>query len=301
MRNGSTCSLPVLDVNDLDGNRQLLLLMNLSELNTRQIAAMGTSHRVNYYQVILCDNGCGHIWIDSNRFELKEKGLYAIAKNQIVKYAFNAASSGKALFFSDEFIYQNPTDLGWINTLRIFNSFETSLAAQLAQGEYEELMGLYNKIEEELNADSDFARAEILNSLLKAFLFVAERNKLKRNLLQKNKDRYRNHLKEFIQKLEENYKQIRVVNYYADLLNITPKKLNSIVFNSFGKTAKKIIEERILLETKRLLTHTDYSVKEIGSNLGFTDPTNFNKFFKKYVGSTPVYFRNVQKAESHNQ
>ncbi|KAB2837302.1 MAG: hypothetical protein F9K45_13035, partial [Melioribacteraceae bacterium] len=191
MRNGSTCSLPVLDVNDLDGNRQLLLLMNLSELNTKQIAAMGTSHRVNYYQVILCDTGCGYIWIDSNRFELKEKGLYAIAKNQIVKYALNATSSGKVLFFSDEFIYQNPTDLDWINTLRIFNSFETSLAAQLAQGEYEELIGLYNKIEEELNAESDFARAEILNSLLKAFLFVAERNKLKRNLSQKNKDRNR--------------------------------------------------------------------------------------------------------------
>jgi len=275
--------------------------MNLSELNTKQIVTMGISHRVNYYQVILCDTGCGHIWIDSNRFELKGKGLYAISKNQIVKYALNSASSGKVLFFSDEFIYQNPTDLDWINTLRIFNSFETSLAAQLAQSEYEELIGLYNKIEEELNGESDFARMEILSSLLKAFLFVAERNKLKRNLSQKDKDRNKNHLKEFTQKLEENYKQIRVVNYYADLLNITPKKLNSIVFNSFGKTAKKIIEERILLETKRLLTHTDYSVKEIGSNLGFTDPTNFNKFFKKYVGSTPVYFRNVQKIESHNQ
>jgi AraC-like DNA-binding protein len=41
-----------------------------------------------------------------------------------------------------------------------------------------------------------------------------------------------------------------------------------------------------------LLTHTQLDIADISHNLQFDEPTNFGKFFKKYVGLTPLQFRN---------
>ncbi|HEY9819467.1 MAG TPA: helix-turn-helix domain-containing protein [Candidatus Sericytochromatia bacterium] len=47
-----------------------------------------------------------------------------------------------------------------------------------------------------------------------------------------------------------------------------------------------------MLEAKNLLTHTDLDIADISDNLRFDEPTNFSKFFKKYVALTPLQFRN---------
>ena len=46
-----------------------------------------------------------------------------------------------------------------------------------------------------------------------------------------------------------------------------------------------------MLEAKRILAHTTESVKEIGYDLGFDEPTNFIKYFKKHSKFTPTEFR----------
>jgi len=46
-----------------------------------------------------------------------------------------------------------------------------------------------------------------------------------------------------------------------------------------------------LLEAKRLLVHTNLSIKEIGGELGFEDPAYFVRYFKKNTETTPVEFR----------
>lgn len=56
--------------------------------------------------------------------------------------------------------------------------------------------------------------------------------------------------------------------------------MNKITHDFWGKNAKNIIEERLILEIKRLLIHTDKPIKEIGHLLGFSEATNFNKFLK---------------------
>ncbi len=45
------------------------------------------------------------------------------------------------------------------------------------------------------------------------------------------------------------------------------------------------------MQIKRLLISTDHSIKEIAYISGFSDPTNFFKYFKKFAGSSPEVFR----------
>ncbi len=63
-----------------------------------------------------------------------------------------------------------------------------------------------------------------------------------------------------------------------------------------GRPAIKHIHERLVLEARRLLFHTDNSLKEIGFDLGFSDASYFNRFFKRETGVTPAGYRsNIRK------
>lgn len=85
--------------------------------------------------------------------------------------------------------------------------------------------------------------------------------------------------------------QKRKVGDYAEMLHITANHLNRVVKDETGKVAHELIDEMINLEAKALLLHTDLSVAEAAYQLNFTDPSHFNKFFKKLNGMTPLSFR----------
>jgi AraC family transcriptional regulator, transcriptional activator of pobA len=91
--------------------------------------------------------------------------------------------------------------------------------------------------------------------------------------------------------LEADFKTQKQVAYYANKIIITEKRLNQATTNIIGKTPKEIIDARVLLEAKRILAHTNESIKEIAYQLGFEEPTNFIKYFKKHTAFTPTEFR----------
>ncbi|MDH2208515.1 MULTISPECIES: helix-turn-helix domain-containing protein [Empedobacter] len=88
--------------------------------------------------------------------------------------------------------------------------------------------------------------------------------------------------------LNERYKTQRTVQYYADQLHITPKKLNTITKKHCGETAIDAIHHRILTEIKRQLMFGDRPHKEIAFDLGFNSPAALNKFVKAKLNETPT-------------
>lgn len=106
--------------------------------------------------------------------------------------------------------------------------------------------------------------------------------------------------KRFQQLVEERFAQWHQVADYANQLGYTEKSLARAVEAAMGMTAKVFIAARINLEAKRLLVHTDLSVAAIGDRLGFEEPTNFSKFFKREAGCTPVAFRRRHVSEARS-
>lgn len=88
--------------------------------------------------------------------------------------------------------------------------------------------------------------------------------------------------------LNQYYKEERTVQYYAEKLFITPKKLNSITKKHCGETAINAIHNRILTEIKRQLMFADVTHKEIAFDLGFNSPAALNKFVKSKLNETPT-------------
>ena len=98
----------------------------------------------------------------------------------------------------------------------------------------------------------------------------------------------------FEHELERSFAVLRQAHDYATRLGYSLKTLNRACQRATGHTAKHLIDARVALEAKRLLAHTDLPVAAIGRRLGFTEPSNFGKFFARATEQTPGAFRDAQ-------
>ncbi|AOP48197.1 helix-turn-helix transcriptional regulator [Streptomyces lydicus] len=95
----------------------------------------------------------------------------------------------------------------------------------------------------------------------------------------------------FHEAVERDHAVTRRVEDYAAALGYSQRTLSRATLAAVGTTAKKYIDERVLLEAKRLLQHSRLPAKAVADRLGFADASDFNKFFRRRAGTTPAAFR----------
>lgn len=96
--------------------------------------------------------------------------------------------------------------------------------------------------------------------------------------------------------LEADHANRHQVGHYARALGMSDKTLSRVCIAATGMPAKAVINQRLLLEAKRLLAHTRLSVKAVGHALGFDEPTHFVRFFRREAGMSPLTFRLAEKS-----
>ncbi|MFD1770147.1 MULTISPECIES: helix-turn-helix domain-containing protein [Sphingobacterium] len=87
------------------------------------------------------------------------------------------------------------------------------------------------------------------------------------------------------------YKKSRAVSFYANLLYVHPKHLSQTVSSETGMPASEWIQHVVILEAKILLQDNRLSISEVADALNFPDQSTFGKYFKKYVGISPILYR----------
>ncbi len=138
----------------------------------------------------------------------------------------------------------------------------------------------------------DNIQGEMLVVLLKRLIIICTRlAKIQIGLNKTHNDEVEI-IRQFRFLVDMNFKKIKTVKEYSDLLHKSPKTLSN-VFSKIGDlTPLQIIHERIVLEARRLLTYTDKNINEITFDLGFEEPATFYKLFKKHLNESPQSFRN---------
>ena len=91
--------------------------------------------------------------------------------------------------------------------------------------------------------------------------------------------------------VERHYMERRQVREYADRLGVTTSHLVETVREITGSTPKRIMQDRLLLEAKRLLAYSSLSAAEIGHELSFPNSDQFGRWFKSNAGVAPGQFR----------
>lgn len=91
--------------------------------------------------------------------------------------------------------------------------------------------------------------------------------------------------------LEKHFANVREPSFYAGKLKMSPSSFSKKIKLQFGKTPTQLIQERVVLEAKKLLHLTKKSVKEVAAELHFDDEHYFSRYFKNEVGIAPTQFR----------
>lgn len=95
----------------------------------------------------------------------------------------------------------------------------------------------------------------------------------------------------FERAVERDFASTHRVEDYAAALGYSVRTLTRATRAAVGSGAKQFLDDRVLLEAKRLLVHTDLSATAIGERLGFPDATVFTKFFHRRADETPAQFK----------
>ena len=139
--------------------------------------------------------------------------------------------------------------------------------------------------------EHDTFKLEMLKSLLQQFLILCIRTYKRQNHNLPTDNINVGLIREYNYLVEKNYKMYTKVSDYARMLHKSPKTLANIFKKYIDKTPLQIINDRRLLEAKRMLKYTDATIQEISFELNFKDLTSFSHFFNSRTGQSPSAFR----------
>lgn len=250
-------------------------------------------HRHAYYTVLLVEKAEGQHTIDYTVFPFQDLEVHFISPGQIHQVALTTKPSGWVMTFSREFLVENNIPESFISNINLFSSFGDSPPLKIDQDTFERLLNILKEMETCLPSNLNY-RMRALGALLQLFLIYCN------NSASLNPRQLDEHhpgiciLRDFKQLIDKHYVDWHKVQEYATDIHITPKHLSQTVKSITGKSAKELIQDRLILEAKRLLLHTEMNIKEIAYAIGFEEPLHFSGFFKKLEGHSPSEFRRLK-------
>lgn len=269
---------------------EIFTLSSLYSRRDRLEPAPDVAHRLDFYNVLFITNGMGRHQVDFQSYEFSQGSLLFISKGQVHTFDMDSEHDGYLMLFTESFLSKNLVHSDVLSFYRLYNYHLHAPIVTPNQFEAGVFQTIVNEIYKEYNDGDNFAKEEILQLLLKLLLLKAER--IKRTVTTEEKSAER-----FIQfgifqnLLEEHIAQTRNAKDYAALMSVSYKHLNEICKSVTGSTAKEVIDNLLVLEIKRRLAISDTPITELTYELGFDEPTNFVKYFKKHTLHSPSQFR----------
>lgn len=245
-------------------------------------------HRKDYYLLVFVRKGNNRHWIDFTPYTLQPDTFYFTVPHQVHLKEAVEPMEGLLLCYTNEFLQLE--DNYSLRNLPIVKNQHNGHELKLLPQDVAFVEDTMRKMLVEFKAGNDW-RNQMLQAYLRVLLIYLSRlytEQYTEQALIPDKVI----LNKFRLLIEDNYRSQHSVVAYADMLNITPGHLNDVVKQQGGKTAIIHIHERLVMEAKRMLMHTDLSVKQISATLGFEDAAYFNRFFKRLCNATPVTYRN---------
>lgn len=265
-------------------NNSRFKLTDVSELKYKS-----SNKRDDLYKIVWAMNDDTKVGLDGYRvFLQKNHLLFATPLNQleldienkdIVVYTFNR-----------EFYCIRDHDAEVSCNGFLFLGSSSPIVMALDEKEQRSFRLLYEFFVEEFET-VDHIQGEMLLVLLKRLLIksvrIARKNLPNEDMPQTKLDTIR----KFNLLVEMHFREKHKVNEYANLLHMTPKSLSNLFSRYYTKSPLKVINERIILESKRLLDFSDKNINEIALTLGFDEASHFSKFFKTQVGQPPTDYK----------
>ncbi|MEJ7736378.1 MAG: helix-turn-helix transcriptional regulator [Chitinophagaceae bacterium] len=258
------------------------------EYFARDIEHLKQSHRHEFYTLILIIAGAGCHTIDFHDYQLLPNRIFLINYGQVHSWKKLQNVKGYVVLFTKAYYNLIFTGSDKIKSDKVFERHHPFI--DLKPYEINDWVSLMKIMEVEF-LKARFNHQEIICMLLKIMIVKFKRNQIYTVKNQNKSDRKSDIVDSYQNLINEYYKEWKLPKLYAQMLFITPNHLNSLCKKVVGTNATELIKDRVILEAKRLLTHTTMTVTQIAYELGFEDNSHFGKYFKSVVNETPEKFR----------
>lgn len=265
--------------------------MTLSELRARDSRheLLGRIERVQFFMMMLIKEGIGEHQIDFKTLHLKPGTVVVVRPGEVQQWRSNPNLEGDLILVDPSLLLPVSEDRSEHPVARLLHLEDWPSTFDIAVSDLEDWDALLGIIRGAISdpADDDLSCCLAREVLLCLMLRMA-RCALAHQDPQSTKEQLYRRL---MRKLDEEVLKRPTVHRLAEILNVSTSTLTRVCRTSVGFSTKEVIDRRLALEAQRLLVHSQLSAARIGEHLGFTEPTNFLKFFKRQVGQTPDNFR----------
>ncbi|MBP9872947.1 MAG: helix-turn-helix domain-containing protein [Haliscomenobacter sp.] len=266
-------------------------IIDLGAVYARHKARMTVPHRTDFFHILLLKGGISKHIVDFQIFEIQPVVLLFINKDAVHAFENVEQVEGKGIVFLDSFFCSSEQDAQFLHNCACFNNFRAMSRLNVTE-DCTDLKTVFALMDEAFQKPDEQHHIPYLRNLLHNFLILSER------ILRQQSDFQSlpvgmdmDYSTAFRNLLNMHFAVEKSVGFYATQLNITENRLYHATQHILGKSPKQVINDRLVLEAKRLLVNSAKPVKEISFELGFGEPTNFNQFFKKNAGLTPGEWR----------
>jgi AraC family transcriptional activator of pobA len=259
-------------------------LMYIRNLNNCPPSYLNDPGRKDFFEIVWLKNEDPLHALKLEDSNVKGDWIYLIPPYRVHQLN-KAGKNGELISFKREILEEGDKEF-LLDLFKIFNVQGEFSCLRMDAEAATDLSNVYKLLGEEYNKGSK--NLPIVKTLLKALLLKLIQIK---DLEFTDHDINQTRVYEFLMLLESNFLTVRNTDFYAGKLGISSKRLNQILKDKLDKTGMQIIHDRIILEAKRLIIHSEQTIKEISFELGFSDRPYFSRFFKKQTGESPDSFQ----------
>ena len=248
-------------------------------------------HGHDFFIILLITKGSGLHHIDLQTYNVEPGTLFIIAPGQIHNWELSDDAGGYIMFYTKEFLLSE-FHSDQLRRLPFFHTTFQQPCIHVNEPELNKLSVLFQNIEK-LYEEKEKYSHEMIRLYIKIITLEIEKKyaePLKEHII----SHQQNMLGKFEELVELHYRDHLSVIEYANRLNLSLKQLSTLCRKYVNKTPGELIQDRLLLESKRLLLHSDMSITAVSEELRFSEYSYFIRVFKRYTAYTPEQFRKNQ-------
>lgn len=279
-------------------NTSFFDISDISVLNKMHPEALQEMYCHNFYSIFWFNSGKGTHIVDFDEYEIEQGTVFFLSPKPIHTYRNLSNVDGIAMCFPEDFLLKIDNELqGRIKT-KMFYPANGFAHCKISEAAKEKMMPIVKLMQEAsaLQYEDKSLQASYFASLLSLLLIDMIRlgEWGDSSFSNVSSDSFQVYAK-FVQMVEDNYIEHHAVKDYIEKLGVSQTTLNLYTQQYAKTTPLKIINNRIILEAKRLLRYSTTRTKQIAFYLEFKDDSYFIKLFKRNVGMSPVEFRQKEK------
>lgn len=282
-------TLPVLTLESFPQGRPRPWYLEQLAQHVANFPGVSQPHAHDFYLLLYVTQGHGTHTIDLVSYELGPGCLFFMTPGQVHHWQLSADTQGYVVLFeADFYLFRYPG-----SRLYEYPFFQPTYRPLLHLLPTEaELRPLFERMWQEHQAPAP-QQDEVFRSYLHIALELAARHypPAPSPAAAGEAPHAQQLLRGFGSLINQHFRSQRTVQLYADWLHVSPNHLNALCRRHLGKTASTLIQERVLLEARRLLRHTPATVAQVADALGFEDASYFSRYFRTHTGHTPEAFR----------